>query len=315
MHINIRKILLFIAILLLMGSGLIFFRYQSDISKAYDRVSGNGTHIDTDCGPIEYTEFGKGPPVLMVHGAGGGYDQGKYFASIIDTNYRWIAPSRFGFLGSPVPEGADSSMQADAYACLLDALKIEEVGVVGVSMGGPSSILFAAQYPERTRSLALISAASHANPPRPGPIATLFKVFLNDFIFWSLVKTTPSTLLMTLGVPVEVQNQLPAEETAELHAFLNSIVPMGARIQGQMLEQHMSEYNTDVLQTIDVPTLIIHAKDDTLVFMEQAEFAAKNIPQAQLIPMEKGGHLALMFSFNKEATSRLQDFLKEYNTE
>ena len=36
--------------------------------------------------------------MLIVHGAGGGYDQGEYFAKIIGGNYRWIAPSRFGFL-------------------------------------------------------------------------------------------------------------------------------------------------------------------------------------------------------------------------
>jgi pimeloyl-ACP methyl ester carboxylesterase len=95
--------------------------------------------IETACGPIQYTEFGDGAPMLIVHGAGGGYDQGEYFAKLIGGNYRWIAPSRFGFLDTPVPDDANSSLQADAYACLLDELGIDRVGVVGVSMGGPSS--------------------------------------------------------------------------------------------------------------------------------------------------------------------------------
>lgn len=58
--------------------------------------------IKTTCGPIEYTEFGDGSPVLIAHGAGGGYDQGEYFARLIGGNYHWIAPSRFGFLGTPI---------------------------------------------------------------------------------------------------------------------------------------------------------------------------------------------------------------------
>jgi pimeloyl-ACP methyl ester carboxylesterase len=252
--------------------------------------------------------------MLLVHGAGGGYDQGEYFAKVIGGDYRWITPSRFGFLGSPAPADANSSQQADAYACLLDALGIEQVGVVGVSMGGPSSLLFARQYPDRTNSLALISAASHAIPPRPAILATVFDVFLNDFVYWSMVKLSPSGLLVALGVPMEVQQQLSPAEVTELHAFLESIIPMGARRQGQLLEQQMSEYDAAQISQIQVPTLVMHAPDDTLVPIEQGEFAAKNIPGAQFVTMEKGGHLALMFDMNAGAREQLREFLKQYNS-
>lgn len=118
---------------MLVPGGLVYKQYRHDISLAFQRISSGGKVIQTACGPIEYTEFGQGSPMLIVYGAGGGYDQGEYFAKVIGGNYRWIAPSRFGFLGSPVPESADSAKQADAYACLLDALGIDRVGVVGTS--------------------------------------------------------------------------------------------------------------------------------------------------------------------------------------
>lgn len=289
-------------------------RYREDMTQARRRVSRGGKIIGTACGPIEYTEFGDGPPMLMVHGAGGGYDQGEYFAKLLGGSYRWIAPSRFGFLGTPVSVDADSSMQANAYASLLDALGINEVGVVGVSMGGPSSLLFAQQYPHRTKSLVLISAASHAIPPRPPLLATLFDIFLSDFVFWSMVRLSPQGLLAALGVPSEVQRQLSDDETAQLHAFLESIIPMGARRKGQNLEQHMSEYDAEQIRTIQAPTLILHACDDTLVGFEQAEFAARKIPQARLLPMQKGGHLALMLKSNSEAREQIRKFLKEHNS-
>ena len=251
--------------------------------------------------------------MLMVHGAGGGYDQGEYFAKIIGGEYRWISPSRFGFLGSPVPEDASSSRQADAYVSLLDALGIDRVGVVGVSMGGPSSLLSSLHYPERTRSLVLISAASHANPPRPAIIATLFNLFLNDLIFWSMVHLSPDRLLAALGVPSAVQKELSPGEVAQLHAFLESIIPMGAWRTGQKLEQHMSEYDADEIKNIQAPTLVLHARDDTLVFFEQGEFAARSIPGSRLIPMERGGHLALMLDSNVGAKKEVREFLKKYN--
>ena len=296
------------------SGGLVYSRYQRDMSLAYQRISSGGRMIETACGPIQYTEFGEGVPMLIVHGAGGGYDQGEYFAKLIGGNYRWIAPSRFGFLGTPIPDGADSSLQADAYACLLDSLGIDRVGVVGVSMGGPSSLLFALHYPQRTKSLVMISAASHAIPPRPAILATIFNVFLNDFVFWSMVHLSPEGLLVALGVPMEVQKQLSPEEVTQLNAFLESIVPMGARRNGQLLEQHMSEYDAEQIHNIQVPTLVLHARDDTLVSFEQGEFTAKNIPGAKLIPMEKGGHLALMFNINAGARKKLLEFLEQYNS-
>ncbi len=293
--------------------GLIYRQYQHDMSLAYQRISSDGKLIETACGPIQYAEFGEGPPMLIVHGAGGGYDQGEYFAKLIGGNYRWIAPSRFGFLGTPVPEGADSSKQADAYACLLDALGIDRVGVVGVSMGGPSSLLFAAHYPQRTQSLVLISAASHALPPRPVILSTIFNIFLNDFVFWSMVQVSPGGLLVALGVPDDVQKQLSPQEVAQLYAFLESIEPMGARQNGQMLEQHMSEYDAEQTHDITAPTLVLHARDDTLVPFEQGEFSANNVRRAQFIPMEEGGHLALMMNMNAAAREKLEEFLAQYN--
>jgi pimeloyl-ACP methyl ester carboxylesterase len=204
--------------------------------------------------------------------------------------------------------------QADAYACLLDALGIDRVGVVGVSMGGPSSLSFALRHPERTTSLVLISAASHAIPPRPAIVATLFKVFLNDFVFWSMVRVSPQALLAALGVPLEVQKQLSPQEVAQLNAFLKSMEPMGARRNGQNLEQHMSEINAQQIRNIRVPTLVLHAPDDTLVTFEQGEFAANSIPGAQFVSMERGGHLALMMDINAGAREKVLQFLKKHNT-
>lgn len=308
-----RIIIGLIVVAVAIASGFVYSQYRQDMTLAYQRISNGGKVVETACGPIQYTEFGEGAPMLMVHGAGGGYDQGEYFAKLIDPNYRWIVPSRFGFLGSPIPEDANSSLQADYYACLLDSLGIEQVGVVGVSMGGPSSLLFAAQYPERTRVLAMISAASHALPERPAIVATLFEVFLNDFVFWSMVKLSPEGLLAALGVPMDVQAQLPPEEVAELHAFLDSIVPMGARESGQLLEQHMSEYDAEQVKSIQAPAIVLHARDDTLVFFDQGEFTAENVPEAELIAMERGGHLALMMGMNAGAMEVLRDFLKVHN--
>jgi predicted alpha/beta-fold hydrolase len=86
--------------------------------------------------------------------------------------------------------------------------------------------------------------------------------------------------------------------------------PMGARMNGQLLEQHMSEYDAEQIHHIQAPTLVSHACDDTLLSFEQGEFTAKNIPEAQFIPMEKGGHLALMLIIKAGEREKLLGFLE-----
>ena len=187
------------------------------------------------------------------------------------------------------------------------------MSVVGVSMGGPSALLFARQYPWRTKSLVMISAASHAIPPRPAFLAALFNVFLNDFLFWCMVRRSPAALLVALGVPAQVQKQLSNEEVERLHRFLESIIPMGARRNGQNLEQHMSEFASEQIKNIQAPTLILHAQDDTLVSFDQSAFAARNIPGAEFIPMNSGGHLAMLLNSNAGAKAKVLEFLERYN--
>jgi len=292
-----------------------FNQYQKDISSSYQRIKEGNKVVETSCGLIQYAEFGEGPPVLIVHGAGGGYDQGIYFAKLIGGNFRWIAPSRFGFLGTPAPEFPDSRLQAEAFASLLDALDIDRVGVVGVSMGGPSSLEFARLYPKRTNSLSLISAASHAIEPRPVITAMVFRMFLNDLVYWALVKKSPALLLQSLGVPDDVQKQLSHEEMGRLKSFLEMMMPMNARRKGQLLEQQMSEIDLEDGEKIKAPTLVIHADDDTLISFEHGKFAARVIDGAQFISLEKGGHLALMLDQNSSARESLRKFLSQSNPE
>jgi pimeloyl-ACP methyl ester carboxylesterase len=149
---------------------LAYARYRPVRNAARARVS-TGSHIAvTSCGPIEYSVAGEGPTVLVVHGAGGGFDQGLDIGDgLVRAGFRVIAPSRFGYLRTPLPGDSSPEAQADAHACLLDTLDIPDVAIMGVSAGGPSALQFALRFPARTRALVLLltgrlctSARSHS---------------------------------------------------------------------------------------------------------------------------------------------------------
>ena len=159
-------------VLILFGliSGL---RFKTEIGQARERLAAMESQlVQTPYGPMEVAVRGEGEPVLVIHGNGGGFDQGLGLArAYLADGFQVITPSRFGYLRSPVPADATPALQADIYASLLDALEIERVPIFATSAGVTSAIQFALRYPERTSALILHSPntpgeAGLAAPPR-----------------------------------------------------------------------------------------------------------------------------------------------------
>src|SRR5262249_8924161 len=193
-----------------------------------ERVSIGSQIVQTPCGPIEYALAGDGPPVLVVHGAGGGYDQGLEIGEpLVNSGFRVIAMSRFGYLRTPLPGDASAEAQADAHACLLDALTISRAGVIGASAGAPSSMQFALRSHDRCSAMILMVPAAYA--PRPGdaaPMQTpagtefLFNTALkSDFLLWAAARLARSTvtraILSTPPAVVQSANADPQPPTAK----------------------------------------------------------------------------------------------------
>jgi len=71
------------------------------------------------------------------------------WANLTGPGFRVIAPSRFGYFGSTLPQGGTPADQADAYALLLEHLGVDRAVVVGFSAGSGSILEFARRHPER----------------------------------------------------------------------------------------------------------------------------------------------------------------------
>ena len=277
--------------------------FQSDMAVAYDNIAKASRIVNTASGAIEYADVGSGHPVLVVHGAGGGYDQGVLLSQIFfgddSDQFRVIAPSRFGFLHTPMPDGRDGqssfAAQADAFADLLDTLGVEKVTVVGFSAGGPSSIEFALRYPERMSQLVLVSAVVHQEPPMQFMDYVVHnRLFKSDFTFWFLGKYFQPQLLSFLGVTWEAQEKLTPEEKSWVSdTFVPSLNPISARQPG-MLNDRINFVSIDYpIEQIDMPTLVVYARDDTLVNPSHSMYAVEKIPDAHYVEFDSGGHVLL----------------------
>lgn len=80
-------------------------------------------------------------PVLVIHGAGGGFDQGRLVAeTMVGGGFTWISVSRFGYLQSDLPDDSSTAAQAEAFADALDRIGVNRVGILAISGGAPPAL-------------------------------------------------------------------------------------------------------------------------------------------------------------------------------
>jgi pimeloyl-ACP methyl ester carboxylesterase len=269
--------------------------YRRDIDAARRRLADCQRRIlrDPRSGDIEYTEWGEGPAMILSHPIFGGADMMTGFAeTYIGAGHRFIAPSRFGYLGSSLPPAALPADQADAYALLLDTLGIERATVFGYSGGGPSAIQFALRHAGRTTALILLASALPGKTGAP-PKAVARAFFGSDRLFWILKSYAPSVFARILGMPKGFRPT--PEQRGRIEQTMDSLFPIHPRKRGVLFDLYVS--NPDVqaypLEQLSVPILIINAKDDGLSGFGNAARASGRIRRSKLVAIDRGGHLLL----------------------
>ena len=290
-----------IAATLLIAVLLIWWRFDNDLTTAGARAAQGGVLVATRCGTIEYQEAGTGAPLLMVHGSGGGHDQGMAFAgALAQQGIRVIAMSRFGYLRTPMPTDASAAAQADAHVCLLDALGIRQAGVLGGSAGAPSALQMAIRHPDRVSALVLLvplaykppTLADSAPPLPPWVESTMMRLIGSDFLFWAALHVARDQVIkVVLATPPELLTSASSPERARVNAMLDNILPVSARATGLRSDTTVGKQLASApLESIRVPTLVISARDDRYGTYASAQYTASRIAGAKFIGFEEGGH-------------------------
>jgi pimeloyl-ACP methyl ester carboxylesterase len=296
-----RAILLGVAVVLAAAGVVIAFAYRADLARAHERVARGGELLQTPCGPIEYASVGQGPAVLLVHGAGGGVDQTAPFAQeFAARGFRIVTMSRFGYLRTPLPADASPAAQADAHACLLDALKIARAAVVGVSAGAPSSMQFALRHAARCTAMVLLvplayapQAAERLAPPPPAARWMFESAIKSDFLYWAASRLWPTLVLESiLATPRDVLERADAGEKARIAWLMSQPLPVSARQAGLRNDVGIAvSLKRNELEHIGAATLVISARDDFYGTYASSLYTAQHIAGARFLGLTDGGHL------------------------
>jgi len=314
-----RRILAILGLAALVLAALIAMAYRSDINVARARVSSGSKLVNTPCGLIEYADQGTGPVIFAIHGAGGGFDQSLELAKdFLPAGYRVVAPSRFGYLRTPLPPDASPMAQADAHACLLDALKLDRVVVVGGSMGAPSAMQLCLRHPDRCSALILLFPIAFAPrptdepPPHPSRSAQFLMdtILKSDFAFWAASKSARDTVMKTILAtpPADFEKAAPDEQHRAL-TIMRNIEPISQREKGlrndATVAPSIPRYE---LEQISAPTLVISAKDDLFGTYNGGRYTAEHIPGARFVGYPTGGHV--LVGHGDDVRRELTEFLR-----
>jgi pimeloyl-ACP methyl ester carboxylesterase len=235
------------------------------------------------------------PPVLLVMGAGGSMlwweegfcrllaEGGRY---VIRYDHRDTGRSVTYEPGSPEYTGAD--LVADAVG-VLDAYAIAAAHVVGVSAGGAFAQLLALGFPDRVRSLVLISTS----PATPGghdlPSAT---ERFSDFLASAEVDWSERGSVIEYLVAYErmlAGGVRPFDEAA-WRELVRRDVERARDITASENHSVIPEGASEPISSIAVPTLVIHGTADPMFPLAHGQALAAEIPRASLLTLEGAGH-------------------------
>jgi pimeloyl-ACP methyl ester carboxylesterase len=254
--------------------------------------------IDTASGRISYIEAGSGPIALFVHGVLLNKHLWRHQMADLADIRRVIAVDLLAHGDTEIAPDQDVSVTANANMLgeFLDALKIDKVDLIGNDSGGGISQIFAANNPERVRTLTLTDCDAHDNWP---PEA--FKPFVEMTKAGGL-KDTLNALVTDKSVYRSPNALGPAYEWPEKVTDSDIDIYLRPHLRSEQRTRDLQRFVVAFdnkhtvaiepkLRQLRAPTLIVWGTDDVYFPIKWAHWLAKTIPSAKEPVVLEGARL------------------------
>lgn len=231
---------------------------------------------------------GSGPPLVLLHGSGPGvsaWTNWKHVIPALADDFRVIAPdlAGFGYTERKTDLHYDMKLWSKHFIAFMDALGLDQVSLVGNSFGGSLALAAAARFPERFDRLILMGTPCDKFVMTPGLRAG-----------WDYV---PGREAMRAAMAHFPYDQAAITDELVEDRFQTSLIP-GAQ---EGLRKLLAEPNPDgdtplsgvpekVVSGIELPTLVLHGREDRVIPVEMGLKLAHAMPNAELHMFGRCGH-------------------------
>lgn len=272
--------------------------------------SAHQRRVEVDGTLANVVELGSGPPLLLVHGLSGCWQNWLENISHFAATHRVIAVDLPGFGASPMPRG---DISIPAYARFLegvcDALEIDAAAVVGNSMGGHIAAELAIASPQRVERLMLVSAAGiSAEHAQRNAVMTggrvVAAIATRAVARHDSLARRPGLRRVALSFVVRHPDRLSAPLARELME--------GSGKPGFLpaLEAVLTHRISERLPEIACPTFVLWGEDDHVIPVRDAKRFGKLIPDVRVEVWPDTGHVA-MLERPERFNALLESFLGE----
>lgn len=285
------------------------------------------------CGDLSlaYQVFGDGPVELVFVGPIVSHvellwtlPEFKSFFDQLATFCRVTLFDKAGLgLSDPIAKVRTLDERADEIEAVMDTVGFTRPAIFGMSEGGPSSILFAAKRPERTRALILYGTYTYLSVGWDDLDSEPSEMLMNkrlqitddasekDKYAWSedqlaRILAMARAARFRWGSGETARLMLPSVKSIRQLAMFERMVASPGMIRATM----ESTFRTDVrpiLPTIATPTLVIHARDEPMP-VQLGRYIADHIPGARMLEVEGADH-APFFTEPARILSEMEEFL------
>ncbi len=243
--------------------------------------------VRTTDGTVPYLDGGAGPTILLLHGFEDSKDNWVPFARHLTHSYRVVIPDLAGHGDNHDTTNGDyrPAAQAARMADFLDALGVPAAHIAGVSMGGEIAGAFAAAFPRRTLSVAMISAAG-TRPDEPTPLGR--RLLAGDDVFHV---ATPADLDRLIALIGDSGLTLPAELKRAMLVEYHRRNPQWDSIFAQLSEPAQLYLLDSLAPRITAPALVLWGAHDPVFAVTGARRLVAALPRALLVVLPDCGHL------------------------
>lgn len=266
---------------------------------------------------VAYIDEGSGPVLFFIHGLGSNLQAWKKNIDSLRQDYRCIAIDLPGYgksSGGDLPYGMP--FFADVVLSIIEALELENVGLIGHSMGGQISIHAALRNDPRIGRLALIAPAGFEQ------FTEAEHQWFANFVRPEFIRATPEAQIIRnfelnfYDMPEDAQFMI--KDRMEMRNDTSAYLAYSEMIP-QCVQSMLKASVFDRLPELKIPTLTLFGTEDALIpnrilhpdlnTLKVAEAGASLIPDAELYLVSNAGHF-VQWEQSEKVNVRLYSFFQ-----